>query len=436
MDFNINVTTTQMISSVCFFLAIVHIFSAKQFDKISHLYPKDSAWNGFYHILAEIEVVFGIWAAIFLGLMAYIEGFQPTMDYLNTRNFTEPVFVFVIMIVAATRPVLKTVTDIVNYISFKITKIFRLPGIIGFYFIVLAIVPILGSFITEPAAITLAALMLSVKLYSMEISKKLKYITLATLFVNISIGGTLTNFAAPPVLMVAKTWDWSNTFMFTNFGWKAALACILNTLLAIYLCRKELAAVQVEEPRPESDYENIPKFVVAMHFVLLGLIVAAAHYPALLIGLFIVFLGLCVKVYRRYQDRIIYEQAFLVGFFLAGLVILGGMQSWWLQPLLMSMSPTEVMFGAVALGAFTDNAAITYLGSLVVGLTAAFQYLLVAGAVSGGGMTVIANAPNPAAVNILKKDFENHSIEPLSLAKYALAPTLISLAAFYFLPTL
>lgn len=436
MDFNLNPTPLQIAGSICFFLAIAHIFSAKQFEKISHLFHKDSAWNGLFHILAELEVVFGIWATVYLGLHVYFQGFGNMLEYLHSRNFTEAVFVFVIMIVAATRPVLKTVTDVVNFVAEKITNIFGIPGLIGFYFIVVGVVPILGSFITEPAAITLAALMLSVKLYSKEISKKLKYVTLATLFVNVSVGGTLTNFAAPPVLMVATTWEWSNLFMFTNFGWKAIIACFVNTGLAIALCYKELAAIPVEPSRKESEYEKIPKFVVAMHFMLLGLIVAAAHYPALLIGLFIFFLGMCVKVYRRYQDRIIYEQAFLVAFFLAGLVILGGMQAWWLQPVLMSMTPTQVMFGAVGLGAFTDNAAITYLGSLVVGLTAAFQYLLVAGAVSGGGMTVIANAPNPAAVNILKKDFENHAVEPLTLAKYALAPTLIALSAFYFLPSL
>jgi hypothetical protein len=53
-------------------------------------------------------------------------------------------------------------------------------------------------------------------------------------------------------------------------------------------------------------------------------------------------------------------------------------------------------FGATALTAITDNAALTYLGSLVEGVSDQLKYALVAGAVSGGGLTVIANAPNPA----------------------------------------
>lgn len=420
-------TFIQYSGMTCFALAIIHIFMAGQFDKISYLYPKDSAWNGFFHILAEIEVVFGIWAGIFLTIFYINSGFEPMYEYLTTRNYNEPVFIFIIMIVAATRPILKTVTNIVNYAGDKLTTWFRLPGAVGVYFILLAIVPILGSLITEPAAITLAALILSDKIFSQEISKKLKYATLATLFVNISIGGTLTNFAAPPVLMVANVWEWTNSYMFYNFGWKAALACVVNTLIVIIMFRKELGYIQIDAPRKESEYEKIPVFVVGMHFVLLAAIVIAGHYPALLIGLFIIFLGLCVKVYRRYQDRIIYEQAFLVAFFLAGLVILGGMQAWWLKPLLMNMSNVEIMFGAIGLGAFTDNAAITYLGSLVPNLSEEFKQALVTGAVCGGGLTVIANAPNPAAVNILKKDLENHAVEPLTLFKFAIIPTLVAL---------
>ena len=244
--------------------------------------------------MAEIEVVFGIWAGIFLTIFYINSGFEPMYEYLTTRNYNEPVFIFIIMIVAATRPILKTVTNIVNYAGDKLTTWFRLPGAVGVYFILLAIVPILGSLITEPAAITLAALILSDKIFSQEISKKLKYATLATLFVNISIGGTLTNFAAPPVLMVANVWEWTNSYMFSNFGWKAALACVVNTLIVIIMFRKELGGIQIDAPRKESEYEKIPVFVVGMHFVLLAAIVIAGHYPALLIGLFIIFLGLCV----------------------------------------------------------------------------------------------------------------------------------------------
>ncbi len=82
------------------------------------------------------------------------------------------------------------------------------------------------------------------------------------------------------------------------------------------------------------------------------------------------------------------------------------------------------------LTAVTDNAAITYLGSLVDGVSDGFKYALVAGAITGGGLTVIANAPNPAGVALLKDRFENETIDPLKLFLAALLPTLVAAVAF------
>ena len=82
------------------------------------------------------------------------------------------------------------------------------------------------------------------------------------------------------------------------------------------------------------------------------------------------------------------------------------------------------------LTAVTDNAALTYLGSLVPGLDDEFKYALVAGAVTGGGLTVIANAPNPAGYAILRDHFDDASISPLGLLAAAAAPTLVAIAAF------
>jgi hypothetical protein len=130
----------------------------------------------------------------------------------TSRNFTEPLFVFVIMVMAATRPVLQTTKSAIGMLA----RAVPLPGSMGFYFTVLALVPLLGSFITEPAAMTLAALILAQGLFEGGISLRLKYATLGVLFVNVSIGGTLTSFAAPPVLMVAATWNWDMAFMLSH----------------------------------------------------------------------------------------------------------------------------------------------------------------------------------------------------------------------------
>jgi hypothetical protein len=149
------------------------------------------------------------------------------------------------------------------------------------------------------------------------------------------------------------------------------------------------------------------------------------------IGIFMFFLGF-VQAYERHQSPLILKEGLLVGFFLAGLVVLGGMQQWWLQPIVESLSPQVLFFGAVGLTAITDNAALTYLGSLIQGITDEAKYMLVAGAVAGGGLTVIANAPNPAGISLLRHGFNDESIGAGGLLLGALAPTLVAAAAFWF----
>ncbi|MFR4417929.1 MAG: putative Na+/H+ antiporter [Akkermansia sp.] len=112
----------------------------------------------------------------------------------------------------------------------------------------------------------------------------------------------------------------------------------------------------------------------------------------------------------------------MVGFFLAGLVILGGVQAWWLEPVLTRLGD-YAMVGATLLTAFNDNAAVTFLASTVPNLPEAVKYSVVAGAVTGGGLTVIANAPNPAGQAILGKYFKG--INPLWLFAWAAFPTAI-----------
>ena len=417
----IDPTSIQLIAAILFALAITHTFSTKYFEHLAHIQPRHA---GVWHLLGEVEVVFGLWAMILILFIFVLSGKHDAITYLESRNFTEPMFVFVIMVIAGTRPILDFVAAVVQRIAMMVPLNQRMV----MYFLLLAFVPLLGSFITEPAAMTLAALMLRETLFSRDISTRLKYATVGVLFVNISIGGTLTPFAAPPVLMVAAKWDWDIAFMLVNFGWKAAIAVIVNALAVTWLFRREF-----NQADPLKDIESvtnkIPLSVVLIHLFFLVLVVVFAHHPVVFMGLFLFFLGY-TAAYERYQSPLILREALLVAFFLAGLVVLGGQQQWWLQPLLMNMSETAVYFGATALTAVTDNAALTYLGSLVEGLTEEFKIALVAGAVTGGGLTVIANAPNPAGFSILKSKFDEQSIHPLGLLVAAIPPTLVAVAAF------
>ena len=412
----------EIIGAVLFGIAVIHTFSTKFFEHLAHTRP---AHAGVWHLLGEVEVVFGFWAMVLIVAMMLIDGKLAAIAYLDRQSFIEPMFVFAIMVIAGSRPILQfaklSVKAIARLIPWSREK--------AFYFITLSFVPLLGSFITEPAAMTLAALILFERYYSKGISTRLKYVTLGVLFVNISIGGTMTPYAAPPVLMVAGKWGWDITFMFTTFGWKAALAVLVNALAATLLFQRELSKMQSEEQPGQT---GVPLPVVLVHLFFLAGVVVFAHHPVVFMGLLLFFLGFA-HAYERFQDRLILREGLLVAFFLAGLVVLGGQQKWWLQPMLAGMDSTTLFFGATMLTAITDNAALTYLGSLMDAPSAEFKYALVAGAVTGGGLTVIANAPNPAGFSILKGSFEDEAIHPLGLLAAALPPTLVAILAFQLL---
>jgi hypothetical protein len=422
-----NPTFLEILATTFFGLAVLHTFMVKRFAHWAHQHPKGSFKETILHFMAETEVVFGIWAAaLFLALATMQKSVHAAITYIESLNFTEPKFVFIVMVVAATRPVVQFAEKIISALA----RLLPLKESLAFYISALFVGPLLGSFITEPAAMTLLALMLKRRYFDQGISRPLAYATLGLLFVNISIGGTLTNFAAPPVLMVAAKWEWSTPFMMQHFGWRAALSCLVSTAVIAFAFRRELLQV----PVVHSKSGPVPVLLTVSHLCFLALVVAFAHYPDVILGILMIFLGL-VSATQRYQDNLKLREALLVGFFLSGLVVLGSMQAWWLKPLLTRLDGASLFFGATGLTAITDNAALTYLGTLVEGLSDELKYALVAGAVTGGGLTVIANAPNPAGVGILHsaKAFGGEGISPLGLLTGALFPTAVAVVFFWFL---
>ena len=434
-----NPTTLQIVGTVLFALAVIHTFLVKKFEHIAHKYPEGSIGENFFHFLGEVEAVFGMWAAVFIGFYAFQNGFAVydenhhviggALHYLESLNFTEPAFVFVIMCMAATKPVIHFAKTIILLFS----KILPFPPKMAFYISALIIGPLLGSFITEPAAMTVTALILLENFYDHGMSDKFKYATIGTLFVNISVGGTLSHFAAPPVLMVASKFHWGLGYMLSHFGWKSASAVIINTVSVGILFKKELGG-KIANPRTKKG-ELMPSWwITSIHLLFMGMVVYTAHHMVFFMGLFLFFIGF-TSVTQEYQDKLKIKESLLVGFFLAGLVTLGNVQQWWLQEVLTKMNSLVLFYGATALTAITDNAALTYLGSLV-DLTDSSKYYLVAGAVAGGGLTVIANAPNPAGFGILKASFGKDGISPVKLLLGALGPTIVVLVCLQFLPNL
>lgn len=436
-----------VIASVLFLFAILHTFLASKFRALSHHFQHqfesfkdcDTAAPGFdrrdrvqfraqmLHFAGEIEAVFGIWLVpLFIAIVAF-KGWDSMVQYVSDTSFAEAIFVTVVMAMAASKPVLLFAESV-------LAKIAAIGGstTAAWWLAILVAGPLLGSFITEPAAMTICALLLSRRFYALNPSPRLCYATLGLLFVNISVGGTLTHFAAPPVVMVAGKWGWDAAHMFMNFGWKAAIGILVATSIYFVLFRKELAALKPFTEEPGKQEPPAPFRVVFTHLIFILWTVLTSHHPAL-VGLGFLFFLAYVAATDRHQDAIDLRTPLLVGFFLAALVIHGGLQRWWIAPVLSSLGEWPLMIGATLLTAVNDNAAITYLASLVPGFTDELKYAVVAGAMVGGGLTVIANAPNPAGQSILQKHFGEDGIAPMKLLLAALVPTLIMGAAFMLL---
>jgi len=538
-----------LVATLIFLCAIVHTFLSSKFLAIAHHREEEHRQKiaqglayrntidvkaGLFHFLGDVEAVFGIWAIALGGAICLFYDWHTLIGYISHKvNFTEAIFVVCIMTLASTRPILKVAEKLMKLVA-------DLLGgtLAAWWFTILTLGPALGSLITEPAAMTISALLLANKLYDLEPSNKFKYATIGLLFVNISIGGTLTHFAAPPVLMVAGAWDWGAGYMLAQFGWKALVGMLISTGTYYLLFRSELASLQEkyalkdlkdviqatylghrkmdaeidqvinahdrdtflqsmeaqleeksieikvllrknlkeryaedfkekgidlsaaaeafeqrfeeikllrlrqnfpgllpEDKKPEfrdplwdTRDDPVPTWVTLVHVGFMLWTIINAHHAPFVVGGLLFFLGFA-HISTTYQNTVDLKPPLLVGFFLAGLVIHGGVQAWWIAPVLGNLAEIPLLLAATGLTAFNDNAAITYLGTLVPGFTEELKYAVVAGAVSGGGLTVIANAPNPAGQSLLKSYF-SHGISPVGLLKAALFPTLVVVLVF------
>lgn len=428
--------TIDQIGTLYFSLAILHTFSVQFFLKLSKKYPKDSYQEAIFHFLGEIECVFGIWALFFIVHFSIASSYKEAVQYLDSLNFTEPLFVFAVMIISASRPILFFSRQLIEGLASMIGKLIPLEQKYVDLFTLMLVGPLAGSFITEPAAMTVTALLLKDMLN--HPSKKFIYALLAVLFVNISIGGAMTPYAAPPILMVASTWGWDIRFTLEHFAWKVSLATTLNTLVLIVFCFKDIknsfnGFSHVRKAQVGTSTQRVPTILTIIHLLFLASIVITAHHPNVFIGILLFFIGATVAT-KQHQDQLRFKESLLVGFFLGGIIVFGTFQKWWLQPLLAQLSDTALFWGGTALTAITDNAALTYLGSQVPSLSDSAKYALVAGAITGGGLTVIANAPNAAGLSILSHKFPNGIFNPLGLFVAALVPTLIAAICLFVLP--
>lgn len=416
------------LGTICFALAVLHTFAVGWIRKFSHRFPENTFWHSLFHLFGEVEVVFGLWAAVFSLAMGFRSSFSDVIEYFEGLQFTEPIFVFCIMVISSTKPVLWLARVGISNIGRLVSRAFNLPSVHTDLAVLMFLGPLFGSLITESGAITVTALLLMQMMRKSDL--RLNYILLAVLFVNISVGGALTHFAAPPILMVAAKWNWGLAEVFTQFGTHAILIVLINSIGLVLLCRERVRENLVSFQEAQGHREQMPFGVVLIHYVFLILIVLSAHHPKVAVALLLFFMGVAVAT-RKYQSGFKFRESLLVAFFLGGLIFFGPFQTWWLSPVLDVVKDRALFLLATGLTAFTDNAALTYLGSQVAGLSESSKYFLVAGALTGGGLTIIANAPNPAGYSILQKFFPD-GLNAVRLFIAALAPTLVALLIFGF----
>jgi Putative Na+/H+ antiporter len=520
--YRVRVEPFNAVSTVIFLLAIIHTFAAPRLaargarrlkrreDQIAsgELPPWSVDFVGYLlQFVGQIEVVFGLWAVALFAAIATAFGWHSAVGYIADRvDYTEAVFIVVVMAMASTRPVLRLAEDIVRHTA-------RLFGgsLTAWWLTTLTAGPLLGSFITEPAAMTLCALLLGRKFYELKPSTSFGYATLGLLFTNVSVGGLLTHSAAPPVVVAANAWDWTTPYLFLHFGWKAAVGIALSNAIYLLVFRSEFVRLgaafaereledelqrrffnrwhmdyeygrfrnvvneevqlkekmmalvtealsrlrarlvevyrsvavekgvdpeviraafehrfaeirlarlkryfpgllppseqpEIHDPDWDRRDDPVPLWVTSVHLMLMAWTIANAHHPALFVPGLLLLLTF-MQATGKFQNQLNLGPPILVGFFLAGLVIHGGLQGWWIEPILRSLQAAPLALISVGLSAVNDNTAVVFLTTLVPNLDDALKHAVLAGAVAGGGLTVIANAPNPAGYSLLRGNF-------------------------------
>lgn len=451
----INFEPFNLVISVVFLLAIIHTFLAgkihnlaikverRRIKKIRELkslnqIPEDayehSITSGLLKFFGEVEVVLMIWVIV-LGIIFLVsDKWTVFLYYLENKVvFTEPLFVVVIMTIASTRPITYSTEIIVSWLAKKLKLIFRsFSGSLAF--ICLFFVSLMGSIITEVAAITIAALLMSDLIFKHTKNMTFKYASLGCLLVNISIGGALTHFAAPVILIVAQKWNITTLYTLENFGLPVILSCFIVSMLYYLIFFKEFKRIDTKidlenanKPK-EKPKLAVPVWIIMIHYGFIVWTVFNSHHPVLFLGGYLILIGFVLATVP-YQNSINVRSPLLIGMFLAGLIIHGGLQGWWIVPLLSQLNDVELFGTSFVLSMFNDNAGVSFLSSLIPNISESAKKLILSGALTAGGMTILANAPNPTAFTLLKSDFDK-GISHFYVFLAALLPSIIAVIMF------
>lgn len=434
-------TKLQIFFSIIFVCAIIHTFLTSTFYSLHEKYKKKTSkdlekrkryrlLSEVYYFLSEVELVFGFWIVPLIVGLLFTSEIDQTILYLRTRDYTYAIYMTVVVVFASTRPVVIFAEKVLEYIS-------RLGGnnAKSWWWTILTVGPILDIILKEPGAMTISSILLAKTCFPFIKDTKFRYATLALLFINISLCGLLAPYTSRSLFLVATQENWNTGYTIVRFGWKAIMILLINNSLYYYFFKKHFAkdSSSIAVLLAKEQKESPPLWLTMIHLLFLAGIVLSSEYPPIFLGIFFLFLGVH-KATSHYQGReqgpLNLKPAIFVGFFFASLLIHGELQSWWAVRFLQNIGFAQGLLISTLLSSVVDNAVVLYFLDQIKPLSEAALYAIVVGALSSGGLTLMANAPNLIGYSNLRVFFGG-KISLVALFLAALPLTLISLFVFW-----
>ncbi|WP_348663117.1 putative Na+/H+ antiporter [Chlamydia vaughanii] len=425
-------------AAILFFCSILHTFLTpwlySQCQLCQHkkmIFPerwKKYLWlSEFYRLVSRVELVFVLWAAPLFLWFLYSEGYKVTMGYFNSRNYVFSLFIVIMLILLESRPIVYFSERIFS----NIAKIGRQSPRCWWWTLMIAC-PLSSIFLKETGAMIIAATLLARNFYKFSPSPRFAYATMGLLFSNISIGGLTSGLSSRALFIILPSVRWGNSFILKYFCWKSIIAMLISTTIYYLIFRKEFDNFPKVVTNPSMMNERVPKWIICVHIILVGSVIFARSIPLLMAAILIFYLGF-QKFTIFYQHSIRTAKVCFVGLFYAGLVIFGELQEWWVLEIMHRMSDFGYLITSYTLSIFLDNALVNYLVHNLPVATDCFLYLVIAGCMSAGGLTIISNMPNIVGYLIIRPTFPSSSVSLGWLFLSALGPSIISLMTFWIL---
>lgn len=403
-------TPFQLVSTICFALAIIHVFFSDKFQK------KAAASKGgahtFYAFFGNTTLIFGIWLIPTLICMFIFEGHEALQEAFESLNYREPFAYFVLITIATVRPMIQ----LFHFVLAKISDLFG-NRLSLFWGSALFLSALIGGIFSPIAVMTLLCLYLSSTFFTLKPSRHLTYFTFATILIVISASATIfpVNFNFFFQLVDPNL---SHRELFRLFGYKALIAIALLIGLGMRMFKKEFLALQ--QKASNITHDKGPITARHLFYFLIFLLASFGSENAYILLMAIAITIIIHKAFYREKGKEGELKLYLpltIAFFTATLEIFARLQTWWAAELLSSLDQVQTFFWTYALTGLNEHVPLE-----ASHITRNVSFLAV---VAGGGLTLIAKSANIVAKKILKHNFPDQAVSPFRHLIYAIPLTLL-----------